>query len=51
MSLEALKEKVIAGQAGEVEKLTKEAIDGGIKAQDILRNALIPAMDTVVLTD
>jgi len=47
MTFEKLKESVIKGQAAEVEKLTKEAIAGGAKAQDILKNTLIPAMGIV----
>lgn len=47
MNLESLKESVIKGKSADVEKLTKEALNSGIKPQEILKNALIPAMGIV----
>ena len=47
MNLDSLKESVITGKAAEVEKLTREALSGGTKPQDILKTALIPAMAIV----
>ena len=43
----ALKEAVIEGNAAEAKALTQAALDGGAGPQDILDNALIPAMDVV----
>ena len=39
MNLDSLKESVITGKAAEVEKLTREALSGGTKPQDILKTA------------
>ena len=47
MNLESLKESVIKGKSADVEKLTNEALTSGIKPQEILKNALIPAMGIV----
>ena len=42
-----LKEAVIAGNAGQAKELTQAALDGGRGPQEILDEALIPAMDVV----
>jgi 5-methyltetrahydrofolate--homocysteine methyltransferase len=47
MNLESLKDGVIKGKSADVERLTKEALNSGIKPQEILKNALIPAMGIV----
>jgi 5-methyltetrahydrofolate--homocysteine methyltransferase len=47
MNLESLKTGVIKGKSADVERLTKEALNSGIKPQEILKNALIPAMGIV----
>ncbi len=44
---EALKQAVIEGNATKVGELTRQALDQGARAQDILDVALIPAMDIV----
>lgn len=38
---------VVEGQADKVEEFVKQALDQGEKAENILRNVLIPAMDEV----
>ena len=43
----ALKEAVIEGNAAQAKALTQAALDGGAGPQDVLDNALIPAMDVV----
>jgi 5-methyltetrahydrofolate--homocysteine methyltransferase len=43
----ALKEAVIEGNATKVKALTQQALNEGAKPQDVLDNALIPAMDVV----
>ena len=43
----ALKEAVIEGNAGQAKELTQAALDGGRGPQEILDEALIPAMDVV----
>ena len=43
----ALKEAVITGKAARVKELTQQAISEGKPAQEILDQALIPAMDVV----
>ncbi len=43
----ALKEAVIEGNAAGAKALTQEALDGGSGPQEILDEALIPAMDVV----
>jgi 5-methyltetrahydrofolate--homocysteine methyltransferase len=43
----ALKEAVIEGNASQAKALTQAALDGGAGAQEVLDEALIPAMDVV----
>jgi len=45
--LEKMAEELIAGHEVEVKKLTKEAIDGGATARDVLDNGLLAGMDVV----
>ena len=45
--LKAISEKIIAGKKDEIEKLTQDALDKGISAQDILYEGLMPGMDHV----
>ncbi len=45
--LAALSEGVINGDAGKVEELTKQALEEGLSALEILNNALVKAMDVV----
>jgi 5-methyltetrahydrofolate--homocysteine methyltransferase len=40
-------EVLVAGNIEEVKKLTKEALDGGTSAQDVLEKGLMPGMDVV----
>jgi 5-methyltetrahydrofolate--homocysteine methyltransferase len=42
-----LKDAVISGKAAKVKELTQQALNEGKKAQDVLDQALIPAMDVV----
>lgn len=47
VTLEQIKEAVIEGNAAQAVKLTKEALDSGVKPLDIFQNALIPGMTAV----
>ncbi len=47
MDLENLKQRVVDGDAPGVVALTREALDGGVPAHEILNQALIPGMGTV----
>ncbi|MCL4475514.1 MAG: B12-binding domain-containing protein [Nitrospirae bacterium] len=47
MDCEALKEAVISGKFREIQALVRAALDRGASAQDILDNALVPAMEEV----
>jgi 5-methyltetrahydrofolate--homocysteine methyltransferase len=44
---EALKQAVITGKLAQVKELVQKALDAGAAAQEILDQALIPAMDVV----
>jgi len=44
---EALKQAVITGKLAQVKELVQKALDAGAAAQEVLDQALIPAMDTV----
>ncbi len=47
MDLNQLSQSVIEGNAGEVERLTKEFLSGGIEPKDVLNSGLISAMNVV----
>ncbi len=44
---EKMSEVLIAGNIEEIKKLTQEALDWGIQAQEILQKGLLPGMDVV----
>ncbi|MFQ5842132.1 MAG: corrinoid protein [Thermodesulfobacteriota bacterium] len=44
---EKMSEVLIAGNIEEIKKLTQEALDWGIQAQEILEKGLLPGMDVV----
>lgn len=45
--LDQISQRLIGGDIDGVEKLTKQALDAGISAQDILHQGLLPGMDVV----
>ena len=45
--LQGIAENVIKGNAPEVERLVREAIDEGVDASDILNKGLVAGMDVV----